>query len=777
MNISIQSKMVSLRGFALIALGCGLVATAQAQLVSVTTLTGAGFSGGEQGYSVAISADGNTAVVGAPANNSNYGGAWVFRRSSGAWGGGSALSFGASSGNPQLGTAVAISADGSTIAVGGPADTNGGAGAGAFWIFTSSGGSAFAPQGNRWYSTSGGVQLGSSLALSSDGNTLIAGAPGAAAVYVYTRSSGTWSPGVTLSASGGGFGTSVALSGDGGTALVGAPSYSGTGGAWVFTGSGSPSGSGAKLDLGTPAISSGQQGMSVALSVDGQTAIVGGFNSSSKYGAAYVYTASGVAWTQQAQLADGVYGSSLASAAGASVALSGNGNVALVGGFADASGWGPASVWEFTRSSTTWSQRTILNSGTGIEPGFSVALSSDGNTALAGAPLGGTEGEVFAYGAPDLQISNVHNGTFTRGANGTYKIVVTNSGWAPTSNSQAVTVTEVIPQGLTYSSVSGSGWGCVSALVSGVPTLTCNHSAAVVAVGGTYPELDLTMSVASSAPTALPTTATVSGGGETNTDNDSSADLVTLPQLPDLAISLSHTGYLYQGRTGVACTITVSNVSSGTSTSGLVTVTNLIPAGLTNLSYAASQSGWSCSGASTLTCTRSDALSHGASYAAIAYTVDVSGSASPTITNTASVAGGGDVNTANNSFADFASVGSSANSMTVASAHVGNFKAGQTGTYYITVTNGEPTPTSGLVTVVDALPRGWAAVTMSGLGWSCNVGTKTCTRQDVLPAGLSYRIITVTLNVTGGTGSVTNNVSVSGGGVPPGSGTDPTTIN
>jgi len=70
---------------------------------------------------------------------------------------------------------------------------------------------------------------------------------------------------------------SVALSSDGNTAIVGGPFDNDfVGAAWVFTRSGgiwSPQGS--KL-IGTGAIGSAEQGASVALSADGNTAIVGG---------------------------------------------------------------------------------------------------------------------------------------------------------------------------------------------------------------------------------------------------------------------------------------------------------------------------------------------------------------------------------------------------------------------------------------------------------------------------------------------------------------------
>ncbi len=49
-------------------------------------LTDAGENGqGQFGYSVALSADGNTALIGAPEDNNHVGAAWVFARSGTAW--------------------------------------------------------------------------------------------------------------------------------------------------------------------------------------------------------------------------------------------------------------------------------------------------------------------------------------------------------------------------------------------------------------------------------------------------------------------------------------------------------------------------------------------------------------------------------------------------------------------------------------------------------------------------------------------------------------------
>jgi hypothetical protein len=87
-----------------------------------------------QGFSVALSADGNTAIVGGIEDNSYAGAAWVYTRSSqGLWTQqGSKLVGTGAVGNAQQGFSVALSGDGNTAFVGGPADNSV---AGAAWVF------------------------------------------------------------------------------------------------------------------------------------------------------------------------------------------------------------------------------------------------------------------------------------------------------------------------------------------------------------------------------------------------------------------------------------------------------------------------------------------------------------------------------------------------------------------------------------------------------------------------------------------------------------------
>jgi uncharacterized repeat protein (TIGR01451 family) len=135
-----------------------------------------------------------------------------------------------------------------------------------------------------------------------------------------------------------------------------------------------------------------------------------------------------------------------------------------------------------------------------------------------------------------------------------------------------------------------------------------------------------------------------------NSDYGTSVLSVTAIDPPNLALAKSHTGNFTQGQTGAAYTLAVSNVG-GAPSSGAVTVTDTVPAGLTPT--AAGGTGWTCGIAGqTVTCSRGDALAAGASHPSLTLTVNVSASAPASVTNSATVSGGGDITPANNTATD-----------------------------------------------------------------------------------------------------------------------------
>jgi len=357
-----------------------------------------------QGGSVSLSADGNTAIVGAFRDNGSIGAAWVFTRSGGAWTQQGKLVGAGAIGAAEQGTSVSLSADGNTAIVGGRCDnpspncTSGADAVGAAWVFTRNGG-IWTQQGNKLVGTGavGAANQGGSVSLSADGNTAVVGGGGdngnTGAVWVFTRNGGIWTQqgsklvgaGATRPAQ---QGASVSLSADGNTVILGGhEDDDNVGAVWVFTRSGGIwSQQGNKL-VGTGALGRSLQGLAVSLSADGNTAIVGGRRDNLEAGAAWVFTRNAGIWTQQGSklVGTGAIGA-VAAQQGISVSLSGDGNTAIMGGNGDDGAVGAA--WVFTRSGGVWSQQSSKLVGTGAtgaaQQGISVAQSADGNTALVG---------------------------------------------------------------------------------------------------------------------------------------------------------------------------------------------------------------------------------------------------------------------------------------------------------------------------------------------------------------------------------------------------------
>ena len=96
------------------------------------------------------------------------------------------------------------------------------------------------------------------------------------------------------------FGSSVALSSDGNTALIGADDDNGqNGAAWVFTRTGATWAQQSSKLTPSDETGAGRFGISVALSSDGNTALIGGYMDNNGVGAAWVFTRAGAAWSQQ----------------------------------------------------------------------------------------------------------------------------------------------------------------------------------------------------------------------------------------------------------------------------------------------------------------------------------------------------------------------------------------------------------------------------------------------------------------------------------------------
>ncbi len=337
----------------------------------------------------AVALSGDTVLVGAPADNVsnvNQGSAYVFRRNSGVWSQEAQLLAPDGQGGDAFGSAVAL--EGDVAVVGVPfADTNAGLNAGAVYVFRRT--------GNVWAFEQKLVpddplandRFGNAVAIS--GDSILVGAsmkditPNAdqGAAYVFKRTGATWAQQTRLTAPAGAandnFGAAVTLVLD--TAVVGAPGYdSSRGAAYVFTRSGSTWSFQQQLsnNLLDPNDLFGS-----ALALNGETVVVGAPQGLvSDQGTAFVFTRSGVVWTEQAQLSanDGAGNDGF----GTSVALIGD--TALIGAPLDDLGFNDSnpdqgSAYVFIRTGTNWAQQeklTINGGQAGDQAGIAVALSS-----------------------------------------------------------------------------------------------------------------------------------------------------------------------------------------------------------------------------------------------------------------------------------------------------------------------------------------------------------------------------------------------------------------
>ena len=284
--------------------------------------------------------------------------------------------------------------------------------------------------------TGAGDIFGRSIALSADGSTLAVGAHGessnatgvhtdnsgqsddsassSGAVYVFTRAGSTWTQQAYIKASnaaaGDYFGVSVSLSADGSTLAIGAVGEASSatgahadnsgqsdnsaalsGAVYVFTRTGSAWAQQAYVKASN-AGANDLFGYSVGLSSDGSTLAVGargeassatgvhtdnvgqGDNSASSSGAVYVFTSTGSAWTQQAYIkasnagANDLFGTSLGlSADGSTLAVGAYGEASNATGVhtdnsgqSDNSASSSGAVYVFARTASTWTQRAYV---------------------------------------------------------------------------------------------------------------------------------------------------------------------------------------------------------------------------------------------------------------------------------------------------------------------------------------------------------------------------------------------------------------------------------
>src|SRR5207253_10493098 len=133
--------------------------------------------------------------------------------------------------------------------------------------------------------------------------------------------------------------------------------------------------------------------------------------------------------------------------------------------------------------------------------------------------------------------------------------------------------------------------------------------------------------------------------------------------------------------------------------------------------------GWSCGiVAQLVTCTRSDALAASATYPAITIAIAVGQAAATPLTNTASVSGGGEVNTGNDSASDVTTMTSRADIGVAKIASSGSVTVGSNVDFTITATNAGPSNATG-VQITDQLPAGLTFVSATPSAGTYNSGT------------------------------------------------------
>jgi len=425
-------------------------------------------AGDNYGGQLALSADGSTLAVGVigeasaatgvngnQADNSagEAGAVYVYARAGATWVQQAYVKASNTGAEDWFGWSVALSADGSTLAVGAPFEDsaatgingnqadNSLSGAGAVYVFTR-GGTAWSQQAYvKTSATGAGDQLGRAVALSGNGSTLAVGAPRQGAfpnvvgeVVVFTRAGTTWSQQATIPATSGavgdGFGRALAISADGATLAIGTP-FDGSAATGI---NGNPVNNGAPASGAVYVFSRGGAtwslqayikasntetmdwfGATIGLSADGSTLAVGALfedsaatgvdgdqasNSATDAGAAYVFGRSGTTWSQQAYLKQS--NTNPNDQFGTGVAVSPDGGTVAVGAAwedsratgiggdqNDRSAFRAGAVYVFGRTGATWSQHAYVkasNTDPDDEFGTCVALGPGGSPMAIGAP-------------------------------------------------------------------------------------------------------------------------------------------------------------------------------------------------------------------------------------------------------------------------------------------------------------------------------------------------------------------------------------------------------
>jgi hypothetical protein len=305
-----------------------------------------------------------------------------------------------------FGMSVAVSADGSTIVAGAYYDDIGS---------NPNQGSAYVYRwnGSSWFEMKltandgeANDEFGISLAVSADGNTVVVSSAsddsGKGSMYVFRWNGSSYDQAQKLTAEGGQandfFGVSVTISGDGSTIIAGASyddyTYSDQGSAYVFRFNGSLYYQVKQL-LASDGAASDYFGCSVSVSSDGNTVVVGAHGDDKLFtdsGSVYVFRWNGSSWEEKKFKASDAAASDYF---GYSVSVSSDGNTVAVGAYMDDDmGSGSGSVYVYRWNGSTWVEKKLTASdglaGDGL--GNSVSVSADGKTIAVGTPWNDVSG-------------------------------------------------------------------------------------------------------------------------------------------------------------------------------------------------------------------------------------------------------------------------------------------------------------------------------------------------------------------------------------------------
>jgi hypothetical protein len=364
------------------------------------------------GNRVGVSADGNTMVAGALWDDdmgADSGSAYIFRWTGTNWITNKIVASDGAGGD-RFGYSVAVSGDGGTVVVGAPFDDDNNPESGSIYRYHWN--------GSSWAEDKFAVpavemlgSLGVSVAVTSDGNTIIAGAfgdnMGAGTAYRFHWNGTNWITNKFAaldSAASDNFGSSVAVSSDGDTIIIGA--INGDQGAMTDIGTVYRfhwNGSGWITNKFNTYIGMGNDkySCSVAVSSNGNAFVVGAYGHNVNSGVIYYYKWNNPDWeTNQIFASDGATGDNF----GFSLEISADGNKIAVGAYGDDdNGVDSGSIYSFTWNGGGWETNkiTAADGAAGDAFGYSVAVSPDGSTIVTGAyfddDMGADSGSVYRY--------------------------------------------------------------------------------------------------------------------------------------------------------------------------------------------------------------------------------------------------------------------------------------------------------------------------------------------------------------------------------------------